>query len=73
MTAFILIGALCLVAGVMYLLAPEALVRISAFLNWIISTDHKTMKYRFGAGLIFILLGLFFFFMAYYLFKIHGA
>ncbi len=67
MTAFLLIGAICLVAGVMYLLAPEALVRISEFLNRIISTDHKTMKYRVTAGLLFIILGLFFLFTAYYL------
>ena len=73
MTAFILIGVLCLAAGVMHLFAPEALVRFSAFLNRIISTDRKTMKYRVGTGLIFIVLGLFFIFMAYYLVHARGA
>jgi 1,4-dihydroxy-2-naphthoate octaprenyltransferase len=72
MTAFILIGILCLVVGVMHLFAPEALVRLSAFLNRIISTDHKTMKYRVGTGLVFIALGLFFVFMAYYLANARG-
>ncbi|MDP8234830.1 MAG: hypothetical protein P9M08_00450 [Candidatus Erginobacter occultus] len=72
MTAFILIGLLCLVVGVMHLFAPEVLVRISGFLNRIISTDHKTMKYRVGAGLVFIILGLFFLFMAYYLVNSRG-
>ncbi len=73
MTAFILVGILCLAAGVLYLVAPEVLVRISAFLNRVISTDHKTMKYRIGAGLIFIVLGVFFLFMAYYFSRVGGA
>ncbi len=72
MTAFILVGVLCLAAGVMHLFAPEALVRLSAFLNRIISTDHKTIKYRVGMGLAFIILGLFFIFMAYYLANARG-
>lgn len=72
MTAFILIGVLCLVVGVLHLIAPEFLVRISAFLNRIISTDQKTMKYRIGTGLAFIVLGLFFVFMAYYLANARG-
>ncbi len=67
MTVFLLIGVICLAAGVMYLLAPEVLVRISVFLNRIVSTDHKTIKYRVTVGLIFLLLGLFFLFMAHYL------
>ena len=73
MTAFILIGAVCLAAGLMYLLAPGALVRVSEFLNRIISTDHKTIKYRFSAGLILIILGLFFLFTAYYLSNYRGV
>ncbi len=73
MTAFILIGLLCLAVGVMHLFAPEILVRVSSFLNRIISTDHKTMKYRIVTGLIFILFGLFFLFMAYYLFHIRAV
>ena len=67
MTAFLLVGVICLAAGLMYLLAPEVLVRISTFLNRIVSTDQKTMKYRVTVGLVFLLLGLFFIFMAYYL------
>jgi hypothetical protein len=73
MTAFLLIGVLCLAAGVMYLVVPEVLVRISAILNRIISTDHKTMKYRIGAGLAFVVLGIFFLFMAYYFSQVWGG
>lgn len=73
MTAFVLIGVLCLAAGVMYLVAPGVLVRVSSFLNRVISTDHKTMKYRIGAGLVFIVLGIFFLFMAYYFSRVGGV
>jgi len=73
MTAFILIGIICLAAGVMYLLAPGALVRISEFLNRIISTDHRTLKYRITVGLILVVLGMFFLFTAYYLANFRGA
>ncbi len=67
MTAFILIGAIVLISGVMFLVAPGALVKLGSLLNQIVSTDHKTMKYRISVGLIFIVLGLFFLFMAYYI------
>ena len=67
MTAFILVGIIALLAGIMYLIAPGTLIKLSSLFNQIISTDDKTMKYRVSVGLIFIVIGLFFLFMAYYL------
>ena len=67
MTAFILIGIITLLLGFMYLFAPGTLIKLSSLLNQIVSTDHKTMKYRISVGVIFIIIGIFFLFMAYYL------
>ena len=71
MTAFILVGIIALLAGIMYLFSPGTLIKLSALLNQIVSTDHKTMKYRISVGVIFIIIGLFFLFMAYYLSNAH--
>ena len=72
MTAiFILVGIIVLLAGVMYLIAPRALIKLSALFNQIVSTDDKTMKYRISVGLVFVIIGLFFLFMAYYIANIH--
>lgn len=66
MTAFILIGAICLIAGVLFLVKPHALIKLSEMFNQIVATDSKTLKYRVSAGLIFVAVGLFFLFMSYY-------
>ncbi len=66
MTAFMLIGLICLIAGVLFLIRPGVLVKMSELFNQIVATDSKTLKYRVSAGLIFVALGLFFLFMAYY-------
>lgn len=71
MTAFILVGIIALLAGIMYLVTPGTLIKLSALLNQIISTDHKTMKYRISVGIIFIVIGIFFLFIAYYLSNVH--
>lgn len=71
MTAFIFVGIIALLAGIMYLVAPGTLIKLSALLNQIVSTDHKTMKYRISVGVIFIVIGIFFLFMAYYLSNAH--
>jgi len=70
MTAFILVGIIALVAGIMYLVAPGTLIKLSSLLNQIVSTDDKTMKYRISVGLIFVALGIFFLFMAYYIYNV---
>lgn len=69
MTAFLLVGIIALLMGLMYLIAPRTLIKLSALFNQIVSTDDKTMKYRISVGLIFIVLGIFILFMAYYLTK----
>jgi len=66
MTAFMLIGLICLVAGVLFLIRPGALIKLSEMFNRIVAVDSKTLKYRVSVGLIFVALGLFFLFMAYY-------
>ena len=71
MTAFILVGIIALLVGIMYLIAPGTLIKLSALFNQIVSTDDKTMKYRLSVGLVFIIIGLFFLFMAYYIANIH--
>ena len=67
MMAFILIGLIALISGILFLIAPGILIKLSGLLNQIVSTDHKTLKYRISVGVIFIIVGLFFLFMAYYL------
>lgn len=67
MTAFIFIGIIAILAGIMYLVAPGLLIKLSALFNQIISTDDKTMKYRISVGVVFIVIGIFFLFMDYYL------
>ncbi|HDL64487.1 MAG TPA: hypothetical protein ENH12_03770 [Proteobacteria bacterium] len=68
MTAiFILVGIIALLAGIMYLVAPGMLIKLSVLFNQIVSTDDKTMKYRISVGVVFVVIGLFFLFMAYYI------
>ena len=67
MTAFIFVGIVALLSGLMYLCTPGLLVRLSSLFNQIVSTDDKTMKYRVTMGIILIVLGLFFLFISYYL------
>ena len=71
MTAFILVGIIALLVGLMYLIAPGTLIKLSALFNQIVSTDDKTMKYRISVGVVFIIIGFFFLFMAYYIDNIH--
>ena len=68
MTAiFILVGIIALLAGIMYLVAHGMLIKLSVLFNQIVSTDDKTMKYRISVGVVFVVIGLFFLFMAYYI------
>jgi len=71
MTAFILVGIIALLVGIMYLIAPGTLIKLGTLFNQIVSTDDKTMKYRISVGVVFIIVGLFFLFMAYYIDNIH--
>jgi hypothetical protein len=71
MTAFILVGIIALLVGIMYLITPGTLIKLSSLLNQIVSTDHKTMKYRISVGVVFVIIGFFFLFMAYYIANIH--
>jgi len=66
MTAFILLGIITFIIGLLFLLNPATLIELSSVFNRIVATDHKTMKYRISVGLIFIALSIFFLFMAYY-------
>jgi hypothetical protein len=71
MTAFILVGIIALLVGIMYLIAPGTLIKLGTLFNQIVSTDDKTMKYRISVGVVFIIVGFFFLFMAYYIDNIH--
>ena len=71
MTAFILIGLIALISGILFLVAPGMLIKLSGLLNQIVSTDHKTMKYRISVGIIFVVISIFFLFIAYYLSNVH--
>ena len=71
MTAFILVGIVALLVGIMYLIAPGTLIKLGTLFNQIVSTDDKTMKYRISVGVVFIIVGFFFLFMAYYIDNIH--
>jgi len=70
MTAFLLLGLLTFFIGLLFLVYPRALIVLSDMFNQILSTDSKTLKYRISAGLIFLAVGIFFLFMAYYFYRI---
>ena len=70
MTAFLLIGAVALLVGILFLINPQSLIKASGLFNQIVDTDSKTLKYRITVGLIFLVLGIFFIFMAYYFHRI---
>jgi len=67
MTAFVLLGVVTAAAGVLFLIKPSALIRLSEVMNRIVTTDNKAIQYRISVGLILLVLGAFFLFMAYYL------
>jgi len=70
MTAFILLGAITGVIGMLFLINPSILIRLSEVMNRIVTTDNKAIQYRVSVGLVLLALGAFFFFMAYYLQRI---
>ena len=70
MTAFILLGIVTLIIGLLFLIKPTALIDLSSVFNRIVATDHKTLKYRISVGLIFIALSIFFLFMGYYFYHV---
>ncbi len=70
MTAFLLVGLATLLVGILFLIKPKSLIRASSLFNQIVDTDSKTLKYRITVGLIFLVLGIFFLFMAYYFYRV---
>ncbi|HOO76349.1 MAG TPA: hypothetical protein PLI51_08520 [bacterium] len=69
MTAFLLMGVLTVVMGALFLFRPRAIIHLSEFMNRIVTTDSEALKYRITMGLILLMFGIFFFFMAYYLYQ----
>lgn len=66
MTGFILIGVLALVTGVLFLVAPQILIRLGESFNRVVAFDNKTFRYRISMGIVLIAAGIFFFLMAWY-------
>ncbi len=66
MTGFILIGILALVTGVLFLVAPQILIRLGERFNRVVAFDSKTFRYRISMGIVLIAAALFFFVMAWY-------
>lgn len=68
MVAFISIGILSLLVGVLFVLSPETLRKINDWSMAMVSAfDRKAFKYRMGLGLTLIIASLLFFFVAYYI------
>jgi len=72
MTAFILLGIITMIIGILFLVNPSILIKFSELMNRIVTTDNKAIKYRISMGLVMLALSLFFLFMAYYLNQLSG-
>jgi len=52
-TGFLLFSVFCLVAGVLFILFPDALLNVNRFLNRIpVVLDERLMRYRYVVGLL---------------------
>ena len=68
MAAFISIGIISLLVGVLFILSPDTLRRINDWSMTMVSAfDRKAFKYRTGLGLTLIIASILFFFVAYYI------
>lgn len=67
MSYLILIGAITLVVGVLFLFAPETLRSLNEKSKSVVSNfDDTAFVYRFGVGITLIVASILFFFVAYY-------
>ena len=66
MTGFLLLGLLSLATGIMFLIAPRALIRLGECFNRVLALDSKTFRYRIFTGSFLVAAAIFFFAMAYY-------
>lgn len=68
MVFFILVGALSLITGILFILAPDLLRSINEkTARLITSIDSAVFAYRAGLGIVFIVASILFFFVAYYI------
>ena len=68
MLFLIFAGCIALLFGIMFILFPKGLVEMTKWANMVaLNIDEKALKYRIGLGICFLLLGAFFWFIAYYM------
>lgn len=66
MTWMALLGAVALIFGILLVVSPNALVRMSEGLNKMVTrVDEKVIKYRIGFGVVLIISAVFLFAYAY--------
>jgi drug/metabolite transporter (DMT)-like permease len=66
MTWMALLGAIALIFGVLLVVSPNSLVRMSEGLNKMVTrVDEQVIKYRIGFGVVLIISAVFLFAYAY--------
>jgi hypothetical protein len=68
MSAFVIIGAISMITGVLFIFMPETMKRLSeASIRLVTNFDVTALSYRTGLGIFLIIASLLFFFVAYYI------
>jgi hypothetical protein len=68
---FFIVGIVALLSAILLLFLPELFLKMSDFSNRIFLTDENAIKYRYGFGVILLLVSIFMFFSFYHLLKIY--
>lgn len=63
MYVLIIISAVSILSGYLYLFRPELIIRLSKASNRLISTDHSFIQYHKYSGIILLFVGVFLFFI----------
>lgn len=65
----VLIGLLSMSCGIILILFPKRLIKMSDYANRVFDTDVHTLKYRLGIGVSLMIISIFLAFMSFYSYK----
>ena len=63
--AFIVIGGLCILFGIIFLVAPELLIRLNESTRRVVTTDSFAIRNHRVVGIIFLALALIFLYLRF--------
>ncbi|MCF7805796.1 MAG: hypothetical protein K9N46_15345 [Candidatus Marinimicrobia bacterium] len=61
--AFIIIGALCILFGIIFLVAPELLIRLNEKSRRVVTTDSFAIRNHRVVGIIFLIIAVVFLYL----------